>query len=227
MKLNVFAAGALAAALLLAGCSGSGSASSASQSASSEAAASSAAAETKVISPLPSGIDIANLDNCTVAVSFDEGDAYVDDEGKMQLKVKVYDYDLYDMVDVSTMAVGDVIVVRGEEMAITSLEQENGDYVINGGLEQGGCTLTTAGDTVYYEANWDDLKQYQELGEATIPVSDEMTLEDSSDLEKGTITWYAGDLLTDSGIEYNFVPNNTSITIQDGMVVSMTRVYNP
>ena len=34
-----------------------------------------------IVEPLPQGIDINNPDNCTVAVSFEEGDAYVDDTG--------------------------------------------------------------------------------------------------------------------------------------------------
>ena len=47
------------------------------------------------ISPLPSSIDINNLDNCTLPVSLEEGDAYVDDTGAMQMDVTVYTYDLY------------------------------------------------------------------------------------------------------------------------------------
>ena len=42
------------------------------------------------ISPLPTTIDMNALDNCTLAVSFEEGDAYVDDTGAMQLDVTVY-----------------------------------------------------------------------------------------------------------------------------------------
>ena len=48
--------------------------------------------ETKVtvISPLPETLDIDNLDNCTVAVSFEKGDAYVDDNGKMMMDLKSF-----------------------------------------------------------------------------------------------------------------------------------------
>lgn len=236
MKKTILISGSLAAALILAGCSGSAgsTASAADSTALSEAvstvSSAAAAPETgSVISPLPSAVDMANLDNCTVAVSFEKGDAYLDDDGVLQLKVKVYDYDLYDMVDLSTMQEGDSISIGGDTVEITSLEQNDaGDYVINGGLEEGGYTLTTSGDTVYYLSSWDDLKVYREVGEAVLRVSDEFVFEDSSDLEKDPVTWYAGDLVSeDSGIEYHFVPNNTSITIQDGMVVSMSRIYNP
>ena len=79
--------------------------------------------ETKnVILPLPVTIDINNLDNCTVAVSLEQGDAYVDDTGAMQMDVTVYTYDLYDMVDISSLKEGDVIVIREQEVKITSIE---------------------------------------------------------------------------------------------------------
>lgn len=39
------------------------------------------------VSPLPCTIDMNALDNCTLAVSFEKGDAYVDDTGAMRLDV--------------------------------------------------------------------------------------------------------------------------------------------
>ena len=59
--------------------------------------------QTQTISPLPVTIDMNQLDNCTVAVSFEEGDAYVDDNGAMQLDVTVYACDLFDMVDMISL----------------------------------------------------------------------------------------------------------------------------
>lgn len=38
---------------------------------------------------MPAAIDVKHLDNCTVAVSLKEGDAYVDDTGAMQMKIAV------------------------------------------------------------------------------------------------------------------------------------------
>ena len=37
----------------------------------------------KVINPLPETLDVNALDNCTVAVSLEKGDVYVDDNGKV------------------------------------------------------------------------------------------------------------------------------------------------
>ena len=185
--------------------------------------------EAVTVSPLPTSIDLDHLDDCTVAVSFNEGDAFVDDTGTMQLRVKVYTYDLYDMVDISALKVGDQITICQQEVEVTSLEHnENGAVIINGGLEYGGYELVSNDETVFYANGFDDLKQYYELGEVTIPVSADFEFEDSSDLERGPCTYYPGDFLTENTeIEYHFIPNNTTITIQDGYVVGMQRIYNP
>ena len=180
------------------------------------------------ISTLPGSIDINNLDNCTLPVSLEEGDAYVDDTGAMQMDVTVYTYDLYDMVDITSLKEGDIIIIRGREVKVTSLERLEKDILINGGLDEDGYEFRTDDSTVWYECGYNDSKVYYELGEATIRVSAEMNFYDSSDLDKGEIKYYPGDFLTDkAGIVYHFVPENTSIVIVDGKIVEMYRTYMP
>ena len=185
--------------------------------------------ESFTVSPLPVTIDLNDLNDCTVAVSFQKGDAFVDDTGVMRLKAAVYTYDLYDMVDISKLKAGDRITICRQDVKVTSLERsENGAVIINGGLENGGYEVVSDDNTVFYADGFDDMKSYYELGEVTLPVSQDFVFEDSSDLEKGPRTYYPGDFLTDdAGIEYNFTPNNTTVTIQDGFVIAMHRVYNP
>lgn len=185
--------------------------------------------EGKTILPLPVTIDMEHLDNCSVAVSFDKGDAYVDDTGIMRLKVKVYAYDLFDMVDIARLAEGDTILLHGEEVVITTLTRtETGAVQINGGLDNGGYELITDESTVFFETGYSDAKAYCELGEAELRVSTEFIFNDSMDLDKGEVTYYPGDFLTDeAGIVYYFTPDNTSIVIQDGQVIAMKRVYTP
>ena len=165
-----------------------------------------------IISPLPVTIDINNLDNCKVAVSLEQGDAYVDDTGAMQMDVTVYTYDLYDMVDIASLKEGDIIVIREQEVKITSLERSEKGLLINGGLDNDGYEFGTDDTTVWYECGYNDSKSYYELGEVTIPVSADMNFYDSSDLDKGEVTYYPGDFLTDNAdMVYHFVPDNTSI----------------
>ena len=126
------------------------------------------------IMPLPSTIDISNLKECTLAVSLNKGDAYVDDNGIMQMKVTVYDYDLYDMVDISTLKEEDIIVIGKKDVRISTLERSNtGTIIINGGLDQGGYELVTDESGVFYETGYSDVKSYYSIGEAVIRVSTE------------------------------------------------------
>lgn len=183
---------------------------------------------TTVIYPLPETVDINNLDNCTVPISFEKGDVYVDDGGKMVMDVTVYSYELYDMVDIASLNEDDIIVRKNEQVTITQLEHlESGLVRINGGEENGGFDLISNDGTVYYETGMSDVKSYYILGKATLPVADEFEYVDESDLDNGAKQYFAGDFLTESGIEYNFIPHNTSIVIQNGTVIKMNKFYMP
>ncbi|MDO4731922.1 MAG: hypothetical protein Q4B50_00195 [Bacillota bacterium] len=184
-----------------------------------------------LINPLPVDIDINNLTDCTVAVSIQEGGIYLDDDGAMQMDVEVFIYEYYDMVDIATMKEGDTILLRQEEVLVESLEQdENGRIFINGGIEAGGYELTSGdGSGIFFESGMNDHKYWQSIGSTTLRVNgDEFVYSDQSDLEKGEVTYLAGDFLQpDSPIEYDFNPNNTQIVIQDGQIIAMIRVYIP
>ena len=183
----------------------------------------------KVINPLSETLDVNALDNCTVAVSLEKGDAYVDDNGKMVMNLTVYSYELYDMVDIASLKENDVIVRRNEEVTITEVEHTASGLVrINGGEENGGFDLVSNDNTVYYESGMNDIKAYYELGKITLPVSVDFRYIDESEPEKEAKTYYPGDFLTDyAGLEYNFTPNNTTVVIEDGVIIRMNKVYMP
>ena len=183
----------------------------------------------KVINPLSETLDVNALDNCTVAVSLEKGDAYVDDNGKMVMNLTVYSYELYDMVDIASLKENDVIVRRNEEVTITEVEHTASGLVrINGGEENGGFDLVSNDNTVYYESGMNEIKAYYELGKITLPVSVDFRYIDESEPEKEAKTYYPGDFLTDyAGLEYNFTPNNTTVVIEDGVIIRMNKVYMP
>ena len=182
-----------------------------------------------IISPLPETLNIKALDNCTVAISLENGGVYVNDSGKMVMDVTVYSYELYDMLDISSLKENDVILRRNEEVKVTELERlETGLVRINGGEENGGFDLVSNDSTVYYESGMNDIKAYYELGNVTLPVSDEFEYVDESDLDADAKKYIAGDFLKDdAGIEYNFSPNNTSIVIENGTIIKMNKTYMP
>lgn len=178
----------------------------------------------KVVTPIPSQLDLNNLDNCNVHVSLNEGDAYLDDTGAMQMKVTVYDSELYDMVDIAQLEVGDTIVMHGQNVPVTAFEQdEYGDKLINGEIR-----LRTDDDGVYYEVLENDSRYLYAVGQVTVQVSDEFLLTDSSDLDAGEMTLYPGDfLIGDARIRYPFSPLDTTMVMENGRIIAMNRVYVP
>ena len=105
----------------------------------------------RIISPLPD-TTMENLTDSILSVSLAEGSAYVDDQGRMQMDLKIYAYDQYDMVDIVNLKVGDTLVRHNGEVKVTSKEQnEAGTIFINGGLDNGGFNLVTDDCGTFYE----------------------------------------------------------------------------
>jgi len=183
----------------------------------------------KTIDPLPVTIDINHLTDCTVAISIEKEDLFVDNTGARVLPVTVYTYDLYDMVDIAMLAVGDTIILRGKEVVVNSLNTTDyGAVQINGGLDAGGYELVTDENTVYYETGYSDVKTWFELGKAVLPVSNDFVFIDNADPEGSTKTFVFEDLYTDNVAHiYGFTPYNTSIVIEGGVITQMERIYTP
>ena len=180
--------------------------------------------ETKRIEPLPETLDVNALTDATVAASFGAADISEKD-GKMEISLTVYD--VYDMVDISQLAVGDTIVVDGKDMVVTSREDKDGFVTINGGLEQGGVDLTSDDSGVYYAVGLDDAKSYHELGRITVPVAEGFVLTDNADPEHPDETYAASDLAKLAASEPGFTANNTLATIEHGELTVLARSYTP
>lgn len=144
-----------------------------------------------------------------------------------QITLTVYDYDVYDMVDVAQLAVGDTIVVDGKDMVVASREDKDGFVTINGGLEQSGVDLTSDDSGVYYAVGMDDAKSYHELGRITVPVAEGFVLTDNADPEHPDETYAASDLAKLAASEPGFTANNTLATIEHGELTVLARSYTP
>ena len=179
------------------------------------------------ISPLPDAT-MENLTDAILSVSLAEGDAYVDETGKMQMDLKIYSYACYDMVDISNLKVGDTLVKHSGKVQVTSIEQNDAGTVhINGGLDNGGFDLVTDDCGVFYEMGYNDHKNWYQVGEATIRVSADFKGSDCADPELGEVVIYPGDFLVDAVTNYDFTPYNTTIRIEGGQIVEMNRRYIP
>lgn len=183
----------------------------------------------KTVAPLPVTIDMNNLTNCTVAVSIEKEALSADNIGAKVLPVTVYTYDLYDMIDIAMLEVGDTIILRQEEVVITDLVRtESGSVQINGGLDMGGYELITNEETVYFETGYSDAKTYFALGSVVLPVSDDFVFIDKADPEGNTAEFNLEDLFTDKVAHiYGFTPHSTRIVIENGVVTQMERFYTP
>lgn len=181
----------------------------------------------RIIRPLPD-TTMENLTDAVLSVSLDEGNAYVDDQGRMQMDLKIYSYDQYDMVDISGLQVGDTLARHSGEVKVTSKEQnETGMISINGGLDNGGFDLVTDDCGTFYEMGYNDHKNWYPVGAATIRVSVDFEGIDRADPELGEITLYPGDFLIGAVTNYDFTPYNTTIRIENGQIVEMHRRYIP
>lgn len=181
----------------------------------------------RIISPLPD-TTMENLTDAILSISLDEGNAYVDDNGRMQMDLKIYTYDKYDMVDIAALKVGDTIVRHSGEVQVISKEQnDSGTIYINGGFENNGFDLITDDSGVFYEVGFNDTRNWYQIGEATIRVSVDFIGIDNADLEQGEVIIYPGDFLIGAVTNYDFTPYNTTIRVEDGQIVGMNRVYVP
>ena len=181
----------------------------------------------RTIMPLPD-TTMENLTDAILSVSLAKGGAFVDDTGKMQMDLKIYTYDKYDMVDIATLKVGDIIFGHASDVTVTSIERNDaGTIFINGGLDAGGFDLVTDEDGVYYEMGYSDHKNWYEVGEAIIRVSTDFEGIDSADLELGDVTLYPGSFLVGEVTNYDFTPYNTTIRVENGQIIEMNRRYIP
>ena len=123
------------------------------------------------------------------------------------------------------LAAGDTLVVKGEDIPVTSVMEENGSIRVNGGLENGGIDLISAGGGAFQVRLENDARDLYEVGTVTLPVGQDCVLTDDADPEDTGRTLYAGDLLG-LGDEV-FSPQATTVETVGGTVTAIHRDYMP
>ena len=188
--------------------------------------------DTRIL-PIPSSFDPTNLEDCSFPVSFTNDDIELNDEGSFVLHMTVWEQELFDAASITGLKEGDVIVVRGDDVSVTAVEQADGVVHINGGLENGGITMapSESGGTFYESGS--ELTEYDAMytsvAQMALPVNgDEFVYRDSSDLEKGEVTYLAGDLLAmKDSVDFGCTAMNGTAHIVNNQVVEIIRVYMP
>ena len=171
--------------------------------------------EARRVEPLADTLDVSALaeGDQQFTAGF-RGSDIREDGGQLVIDLTVYTYDLYDAVDISMLAAGDTLVVKGEDIPVTAVAEENG-----------GVDLISAGGGAYRLQLEDDARDLYEVGTITLPVGQDCVLTDDSDPEAPGRTLYAGDLLG-LGDEV-FSPQATTVETVGGAVTAIHRDYTP
>ena len=182
--------------------------------------------EARRVEPLADTLDVSALaeGDQQFTAGF-RGSDIREDGGQLVIDLTVCTYDLYDAVDISMLAAGDTLVVKGEDIPVTAVAEENGGVTVNGGLENGGVDLISAGGGTFRVLLENDAPDLYEAGTITLPVAQDFVLTDDSDPESPGQTLYAGDLLG-LGDEV-FSPQATTVETAGGMVTAIHRDYIP
>lgn len=184
--------------------------------------------EHRLIAPLPAGITVENLQDCTVPAAF-----ALDDFHWMggNLTMTVYNQDLYDAVAISQMQIGDTVIYDSKPIAINKFAEEHGGIEVNGGLEEGGCCLAPNEGGTYVARNWDDHATYTKLGKAEVALAEDFVI-----IDCGEFPTDPNDTIRSGQKQYieslksgrdDFFPLNTRVTIENGKITKIHRRWIP
>jgi ketosteroid isomerase-like protein len=180
----------------------------------------------KIITPNNPEIDIEALADGIYPVAF-EFDGLADGD----LTFTVYWEDSFDIVEINELAAGDTLYVNDTVVEVETVEEDDGDLLINGGLDNGGVTLRAYDeDNVWKAVLEDDMHTYFNWGETTLPLADDVTFTDGWDIEKEPVTVTGAEAVAEAiaGTEMDaFIPQNTTVRVEDGKIVEIIREYMP
>lgn len=182
----------------------------------------------KLVSPLPSGLEIDALTDCTVPARFTS-----DDFRWMggNLTMTVFSEDLYDAVELLNLAPGDTLIYDGGKIVVETVKDEGGLLTINDGLENGGAWLQAGDGGTYRACQWDDHSIYSELGQAHLPLSEDFMIvdcgENPTDPSDTLTTGQKLYLETLEGYRREFSPLNTKVVVEDGLITAILRRWIP
>ena len=148
--------------------------------------------------------------------------------------VEIYTQDIYDIVEVAQLAVGDTFVAEGKEVTVDTLETNEFDEIeINGGFEaENGYTLTPLGEDSngWTTTMYDDYSTYTLRDTLSLELAEKVTLEDSWNIDAEPVTAEGIEAVTDAIMVSEldaFDYLNTEIRLEGGKIVEIIRRYNP
>lgn len=182
----------------------------------------------KCVRPLPAGTNPDSLTDCTVPAVFTV-DNFDWTAGTLQFKV--YNKDLYDVVDIQQLANGDTLVFQGRKIVVNSVEKkDDGFIIVNGGIENDGADLVPFEGGTYRGIQPDDHAVYSLLGTATLPLANNLVMIDCG-IEPNdpvdTVRTNVKEYIQKLDNRDNFNELNTELLIQGGKITQINRHWIP
>ena len=186
--------------------------------------------EGNYIMPNPCDVDTDDLADGIYHVYIDKS-GIDESDGQLTVRAEIYTEDSYDIVDIHCMTEGDAIYIKGQLLPVRSVEQtDSGIIDINGGVENGGSALIAVDESnCFVYAGMDLERSYTLHGITTLAVSDSVKLIDKYDLseEKEYAGAEAVSALKDIVEEYPLTCYDGTVTVENGEIVEIQRVYRP
>lgn len=226
----------LALGITMAGCGASGS--TAGSAAASTTSTTSSEAQKTEVQPMQGVLLSEPLPDGTYHISFESDKVWVGERKNTINDAVVYDYDRYTAPEIEALREGDTIAthLNGTEeitaLTVESVERENNYVTINGGIEEGGIDLCKE-DDYYRTLTWDDFPVYYEVGVAKqLVMADDIELSDgAADFEADPVIVKGDravcDAMSNEEDGYGWNAGNTTVTIQNGEMTHVDRIWVP
>lgn len=226
----------LALGITMAGCGTPGS--TAESAAASATSTTSSEAQKTEVQPMQGVLLSDPLSDGTYHISFESDKVGVGERRNTINDVVVYDYDRYTAPEIEALREGDTIAthLNGTEeitdLTVESIERENNYVTINGGIEEGGIDLCKEDDH-YRTLTWDDFPAYYEVGVAKqLVMADDIELSDgAADFEADPVIVKGDravcDAMSNEEDGYGWNAGNTTVTIQNGEMTHVNRIWVP
>ena len=226
----------LAIGITMVGCGASSS--TAGSTAASTASTTSSEAQKTEVHPMQGVLLSDPLSDGTYHISFESDKVWVGERKNTINDAVVYDYDRYTAPEIEALSEGDTIAthLNGTEeiiaLTVESIERENNYVTINGGIEEGGIDLCKEDDH-YRTLTWDDFPVYYEVGVAKqLVMADDIELSDgAADFEADPVLVKGDravcDAMSNEEDGYGWNAGNTTVTIQNGEMTHVDRIWVP
>lgn len=184
----------------------------------------------KFIAPNECNVNTDNIEN-GIYNAYIDASGMNEVDGKLNVTAEIYTEETYDIVDINTMAKGDVIYINERLLPVDSVSKTDfGIVLVNDGLENGGSSLVAVDESnCFVFAGMDMESSYKRQGIANLSVSDNLKLTDNYDptTEKVYTGSDAVSAFKEIIKDQSLYCHNCKIMVEDGAIVEINRLYRP